>query len=104
MAATSQVVAWRPLPGRADAFIGQVGMAKGIHERLGARVNVAQTVMGGEPMTLIYMMSFDSGVTFGAFLDALERDGEWQQFWTTAMGDPTAEMVSSALYSAVEGL
>ena len=104
MPAISQVATWRPRPGKADAFIGQVAKAKEIHERLGATVNVAQTVVGGETMTIVYMMTFDSGVVYGAFIDALAKDGAWQAFWAEALKDPTADMVSTGLYSAIEGL
>ena len=67
MASVSQVANWRPVPNKIDTFIGQVSQAKAIHERLGARINVAQTQVGGEPMTLVYMMTFESGAAYGAF-------------------------------------
>ena len=104
MPATSQVASWRALPGKAGTFLGQVSQAKAIHERLGATVNIAQTVVGGEPMTLIYMMTFDSGAAHGAFMDALSGDSDWQKFWDDAMANPTAELVSTGLYTAIEGL
>jgi hypothetical protein len=104
MATTSQVANWRPHPGKADTFVGQVSKAKAIHERLGATVNVAQTVVGGEAMTIVYMMTFDSGAAYGAFMDALGSDSEWQTFWADAVASGSAEMVSTGLYTSIEGL
>ena len=76
---------WRPDPHKLDAFIGQVAKAKAIHERLGAAVNVAQTQVGGEAMTMVYMLTFESGANYGAFIDALSDDSEWQSFWAEAV-------------------
>ena len=69
MAQVSQVNSWRPDPHHLDAFIGQVAKAKAIHERLGAAVNVAQTQVGGEAMTMVYMLTFESGAKYGVFID-----------------------------------
>ena len=104
MAQVSQVANWRPHPDKVDTFIGQLSKAKAIHERLGATVNVAQTQVGGEPMTVVYMMTFESGASYGAFIDALPTDAEWQKFWAEAMASGSAVMVSTGLYTAIEGL
>jgi hypothetical protein len=82
--------------------MGQVGKAKAIHERMGATITLAQTLSGGTAMSLIYVMTFESGATYGAFLDAIGTDAEWQEFWLAALGDPTATMVSTATYTAVD--
>ncbi len=102
MAAISQVSTWSANPGRLMEFMAQVGKAKAIHERMGATVNVAQTVSGGTAMSVIYMLTFESGAAYGAFMDATGTDAEWQEFWLGALGDPTATMLSTATYSAVE--
>jgi hypothetical protein len=102
MTAVSSVNTWSPNAGKLDVFIGQVATAKGIHERLGADVAILQTQTGGIPMTVVYVMSFESGAAYGAFIDALGDDDEWQQFWATASADPSAELAQSALYSAIE--
>jgi hypothetical protein len=104
MAQVSQVANWRPVPEKLDTFIGQLAKAKGIHERLGATVNVAQTQVGGETMTVVYMMTFESGATYGAFIDALPLDSDWQAFWADAMKSASASLVSTGLYTAIEGL
>jgi hypothetical protein len=102
MAAVSQVSTWSPNPGRGMEFMGQVGKAKTMHERMGATINVAQTLSGGTAMSVIYMMTFESGATYGAFLDAIGTDAEWQEFWLGVLGDPTATMISTATYTAVD--
>jgi len=104
MAQVSQVANWRPVPAKLDTFIGQLAKAKGIHERLGATINVAQTQVGGETMTVVYMMTFESGAAYGAFIDALPEDGEWQTFWADAMKSASADLISTGLYTAIEGL
>ena len=104
MAQVSQVASWRPDPHKLDAFIGQVAKAKAIHERLGAAVNVAQTQVGGEAMTIVYMLTFESGANYGAFIDALADDTEWQSFWAEAVASASAELASSGLYTAIEGI
>jgi hypothetical protein len=83
-------------------FLAQVSKAKAMHERMGATVNVAQTMSGGTAMSIIYMMTCESGAAYGAFLDALGADAEWQEFWLAILADPTATMVSTATYSALE--
>lgn len=102
MAAVSQVSTWSPNPGKGIDFMGQVGKAKAMHERMGATINVAQTLSGGTAMSVIYMMTFESGASYGAFLDAIGTDAEWQEFWLAALSDPTATMISTATYTAVD--
>ena len=100
----AKVANWRPVPEKLDAFIGRLAKAKGIHERLGATVNVAQTQVGGETKTVVYMMTFESGATYGAFIDALAQDTDWQAFWADAMKSASASLVSTGLDTAIEGL
>lgn len=102
MTAVSNANTWSPNAGKLDVFVGQIATAKGIHERLGADVAVLQTQTGGIPMTVVYVTSFESGAAYGAFIDALGEDDEWQQFWATATADPSAELVQSALYSVID--
>jgi hypothetical protein len=105
MSAVSQVLTWRPVPDQAKEFFGKVAKAKAIHERMGCTVNIASSVAGGEVGTVVYMMTFESGAAYGVFTDALEADQEWVEFWAgVTSGKPSATLVSSALYRAVEGL
>jgi len=102
MAAVSQASVWSPNPGKGAAFLGQVAKAKGIHERMGATVNVAQTISGGTALSVLYILTFDSGAAYGAFVDAIGTDAEWQGFWMEALADPTATQVSTTLFAAID--
>ena len=55
-------------------------------------------------MPVVYMMTFESGATYGAFIDALAQDSDWQAFWADAMKSASANLVSTGLYTAIEGL
>lgn len=102
MTAVSNANTWSVNEGKGEAFAAAIVTAKGIHERLGAEVAVLQTQTGGIPATLVYVTSFESGAAYGAFIDALGEDEEWQQFWAQALIDRPAQLVQSALYSVVE--
>jgi hypothetical protein len=97
---------WQPGPGRAADFAAGVSAAKKIHERLGARVTVWQTVVGGTPNTVAYTTEFDDMTAFGTFADKLATDEEWQAFWAAATSstDAIATLVDTVLVSEVEGL
>lgn len=102
MTAVSNVNTWSPGAGKLEAFVAAVATAKAIHERLGADVAVLQTATGGIPSTVVYVTTFESGAAYGAFIDALAEDDEWQQFWAAATADPPGELVQSALYSVID--
>ena len=97
---------WQPGPGRTADFAAGIGAAKKIHERLGARVSVWNTIVGGTPNTIAYTTEFDDMTSYGAFVDRLQADEEWQAFWGVATSEatPMATLVSSVLVSEVEGL
>jgi hypothetical protein len=97
---------WQPGPGRAADFAAGVSAAKKIHERLGARVTVWQTVVGGTPNTVAYTTEFDDMTSYGTWADKLQADEEWQSFWAVATSEaaPMATLVSSVLVSEIEGL
>ena len=53
---------------------------------------------------MVYMLTFESGTKYGAFIDALADDSEWQSFWADALASASAELVSSGLYTGIEGI
>jgi hypothetical protein len=89
---------WRPRPGKAAAFLGDVATATGHITRLGGRTRVMQTVLGGDPMTILVSVGFDDLAHYGEFNDKLGVDEQWQAFWINAMSDPTGDLVRSGLY------
>lgn len=48
------------------------------------------------------MLVFESGSAYGAFVDAINADEEWLLFWASVAVDPSAQMVGSALCSAID--
>ena len=44
---------WRARDGKLAEFMGNVAQAKKIHERLGGKVRVSQTLFGGQPATVV---------------------------------------------------
>ena len=104
MAAVANVNIWRAKEGRAQDFIAKVATAKKIHERLGGRVRVWQTAIGGRAQTIGYVVEHASWEEFGKFGAAMEGDNEWQQFWADALLDPTAEILESSVIAEIPGL
>ena len=99
--AVLNVITWRPKPGRAAEFLGQVAEAKKMHERLGAQVRVLQAGAGPNPFTITYATEHADGKAYGEFLDKLLSDADYQSFWAKALTDPTAEPLQSSLLTDV---
>ena len=97
---------WLPSPGRDEEFTAAVSVAKKIHERLGARVAVWRTIIGGGPNSVAYTTEFDDMTAFGTFSDKLATDEEWRAFWAAANSstDAIATLMDTVLVSEVEGL
>lgn len=97
---------WQPSPGRMAEFTAAVSVAKKIHERLGARVAVWQTSVGGRAGSVAYTTEFDNMTAFGAFADKLQTDEEWQAFWSAATSntEAIATLLDTVLVSEIEGL
>lgn len=104
MAAIAQVGTWRPREGHVQEFMANVTIAKKIHERLGAKVRVWQNVFGGQPMTVGYVIEHTGWDAFGKFGAKLEADPEWQNFWTKALANPTAELLQNSVVVEAAGL
>lgn len=104
MAAIAQVATWRARDGHIPEFIAKVATAKKIHERLGAKVRVWQSAIGGQPMSIGYVIEHASWADFGKFAEKLEKDTEWQSFWADAIAHPTADMLQSSLVTEAPGL
>lgn len=97
---------WLPSPGRRDEFDAAVAVAKKIHERVGARVAVWNTTVGGVANSVAYTTEFEDMTSFGTFSDKLQSDEEWQAFWAAATSstDAIATLLDTVLMSEVEGL
>lgn len=97
MAAVAQVAIWRARDGKVAEFFAKVATAKKIHDRLGARVRVWQTAIGGQPMSVAYVIEHASWAEFGKFGEKLEKDTEWQTFWAEALARPTADLIQNSV-------
>ncbi len=98
---------WQPKPGRTLETIGHMATAKKIQTRLGADVRAFQVVVGGPAITqLAYRMEFANAAAYGACVQKLNADAEWQQFVQTVLdaADPAATLVNSSLSSTIPGL
>ena len=89
---------WRPRPGKALAFVEHVATAVGHCSRVGARTRVMQSVIGGEPASILFSLGFEDLAHFGEFNDKLAVDEQWQAFWAGVMADPSGELLRSGLY------
>ncbi|MEP6659423.1 MAG: hypothetical protein ABJD24_05860 [Acidimicrobiales bacterium] len=95
---------WRPRDGKLGEFMGNAAEAKKIHERLGGKVRVSQTLFGGQPMTVVYVIEHQDMTAFAKFSDKMSADTEWQKFWTSAMASPSADFLQSSLLQEIDGL
>jgi hypothetical protein len=103
MAAVAQVATWRPREGRIQEFMANVATAKKIHERLGAKVRVWQSQFGGQAMSVGYVAEHAGWEAFGKFGAKLETDPEWQNFWSKATANPTADLLQNSVLTEATG-
>jgi hypothetical protein len=104
MTAVAQVATWRPRDGHLQEFLANVATAKKIHERLGAKVRVWQSMFGGQAMTLGYVIEHAGWEAFGKFGAKLEADPEWQSFWSKALANRTGELLQNSVLTEAAGL
>lgn len=96
-------IQWRAKPGRMMDFMGKVIESFAHIERIGGRPRAMQSVIGAHPMTTLVSTAFDDLDAYGAYADAVATDQAWQEFWTGAMADPTADAIRSGLYASMLG-
>jgi hypothetical protein len=94
-----QVAQFRVTPGKTQELNGNVAKAKKIHERLGGKVRVWQSVIGGQPMSLGYVIEHASWTAFGTFGEKMQQDTEWQSFWADAVAHPSADLLQNSVLS-----
>jgi hypothetical protein len=104
MAAIAQVATWRPRDGHLQEFMANVATAKKIHERLGAKVRVWQSLFGGQAMSVGYVVEHAGWEAFGKFGAKLEADAEWQNFWGKAIANPTADLIQNSVLTEAPAL
>lgn len=97
MAVVAQVATWRPRDGHLSEFLANVATAKKIHERLGGKVRIWQSAIGGQPMSVGYVIEHEGWEAFGKFGAKVEGDAEWRNFWTKASSNPTGELLQNSV-------
>lgn len=88
------VSVWDPRPGSGVELAQGLEMAKGMHERMGARVEIYVDLYGGTDK-MHYVMSFDSWTHHAEVFEAMESDEAWLQFiaLNSENPDPAAALV-----------
>ncbi len=104
MAAIAQVATWRIRDGRLQDFMAIAATAKKIQQRLGGKVRVWQTAIGGQGMTVGYVIEHAGWEAFGSFAARLEADSEWQALVAKALENPTADLLQSSVIAEAPGL
>ena len=84
--------------------MGNVAQAKKIHERLGGKVRVSQTLFGGQPATVVYVIEHQDMTAFAKFTDNLNTDTGWQEFWMSALANPSGDWLQNSLLQEIPGL
>lgn len=102
--AVASISTWRPRDGKLNAFMENITQAKKIHERLGGKVRVWQTLFGGQTMTLGYVIEHNDMAEFAKFSDKMAADTEWQEFWMNALANPSADFLQNSLVQEVPGI
>ena len=88
------VSVWDPRPGSGVELAQGLEMAKAMHERMGARVEIYVDLYGGTDK-MHYVMSFDSWTHHAEVFEAMESDEAWLQFiaLNSENPDPSAALV-----------
>ena len=89
---------WRAKDGRLADFIGKVGEAVPLIERMGGAVRTMQCLIGRYPLSVLVSTSFADLDAYGAYSDRTTSDAEWQAFWAGALSEPTADLIRTGLY------
>jgi len=102
--AIAEVLTYRPRPGGTEQFIALAKRADKILRGLGATTRTLNTVVGGPSSNgFVYVIETPNWKAHGEFSAKLENDPDWKKFVAevNSMDKPSADLVSSALYSEI---
>ena len=101
--AIAQVFTYTPRPGATEQFLGIAKRADKIIRGLGGITRTHSAVAGANPNAFIYVIETPNWKAHGEFSTKLETDKDWQKLMAevTSMDKPTADLVSSAVYSEI---
>jgi predicted RNA methylase len=101
--AIAQVYTWNPRPGALEQFMGVAKRADKIIRGLGASTRTLTSVAGATPNAILYVMETPNWKAHAELSTKLETDKDWQKLIAemNSMDKPTADLVSSAVYSEI---
>ena len=101
--AIAQVYTWHPRPGAVEQFIGIAKRADKIMRGLGATTRTLTSVAGPNPNAILYVIETPNWKAHGELSTKLETDKDWQKLIAevNSTDKPTADLVSSAVYSEI---
>ncbi|MGA7871964.1 MAG: hypothetical protein WCA22_13850 [Candidatus Binatus sp.] len=101
--AIAQVFTWAPRPGAVEQFIAIAKRADKILKGLGATTRTLSAVAGATPNAFIYVIETPNWKVHGELSTKLETDKDWQKLMAevNSTDKPTADLVSSAVYSEI---
>jgi hypothetical protein len=99
MAAVSSVLFLKPLPGRLEALMRDIGRAEKIIKRMGGTLRAYNEVSGPNAGTIALVTEHSDWKDYGNYMAKLETDKDWQSFITeiNSAKSPNAERLVSAL-------
>jgi hypothetical protein len=99
MAAVSSVLFLKPLPGRLEALMRDIGRAQKIITRMGGTLRAYNETSGPNAGTIALVTEHSDWKDYGNYMAKLETDQDWQSFITeiNSAKSPNAERVVSAL-------
>src|SRR2546428_13184328 len=102
--AFASISVWRPRDGKQAEFMANVATAKKIHERLGAKVRVWQTMFGAQTLTVGYVIEHRDWAAFADFSTKIQTDAEWLEVFQGALAKPSADWLPDSLVAEVTGI
>ena len=101
--AIAQVYTWNPRPGAVEQFIGIAKRADKIIRGLGGSTRTLTSVAGGAPNAILYIIETPNWKAHAELSTKLETDSDWRKLMseTNSTDKPTADLVSSAVYSEI---
>jgi hypothetical protein len=99
MAAVSEVLFFKPQPGRLEAFMRDVSRASTIIKRSGGKLRGWNQVSGPNAGSIAVVIEHNDWKDFGSYMAKLESDKDWQAFLAEINSSkaPNAEMIASGL-------
>jgi hypothetical protein len=99
--AIATVIQVQAREGRYDETLKLLRDAKAIIERLGGRVRVRSTVIGGEPNRIAFISEVDDWARFGELRAKSESDPELQALQAKQRSKPVADITQTLILQDV---